>query len=187
MKELKEYVILAQNGDKLAMQDIIQRFEPLIMKYYRKKTYDDDVRSELTLFLIELVKIMDLSKFKVLSDYSIINYVKIAMQHKYISLSKKQSEIRLYENQFDAEDIEEWIGVDENAQIIMEDMLMINIMKEKLSKREYSCVKLMVLDGLSSSEASKNLGITRQSVNEAKNRGLKKLRNVFEEIEKTTQ
>ena len=95
---------------------------------------------------------------------------------KYILLSKRQVGIRQSENHFENEDLEEWLGIDESTTEDIDNVLLNNTMKQVLTEREYSCVKLMVIEGLSSAEAAKLLGISRQTVNENKNRGLNKLK-----------
>lgn len=42
---------------------------------------------------------------------------------------------------------------------------------------ERFCVQLIVLQGHTATEVSEKLGITKQAVNQCKNRALKKLRN----------
>ena len=182
MKELKNIIISAQNGDKNSMQEIIKTFTPLINKYTKRMRYDEDFKSDLILFMLETVLSTDLSKLKTLNNYTIINYIKTAIYHQFIHLSKKKSNLKHHENHFETEDIEEWLIADDVAPKKEDQILTKDLMKEKLSKREYVCVKLMVIDGLTSTEAAKILKISRQSVNEAKNRGLKKLKLFYEDF-----
>ena len=57
-----------------------------------------------------------------------------------------------------------------------------DVLRNTLTEREYSCIKLMVLDGLSSTRAANILGITRQSANEAKIRALTKLKKHYSNL-----
>lgn len=180
MTELQNLILSAQQWDKDSMQKIIETFTPMIGKYTKMMNYNEDFKSEMILHLIETVHAMDLSKFRILNDYSIIAYIKNSLHHRYISLSKKQSTERKHENQFEDQDIETWLGEDYSAADAFDDLTIDMVMRKTLTDREYSCVKLMALQGMSSSDAARILGISRQTANEAKLRGLKKLLEVLE-------
>ena len=141
--------------------------------------YDEDFRSDIIVHLIETVYVMDIEKFRIQNDYSIINYIKKALHNQYILLSKKQSKLRKHENRFESEDLEEWLGEDYLTMNAINDIMTDDLMKSVLSEREYICMKLMVIDGLSSTEAAKILNISRQTVNEAKIRAINKLKAVL--------
>ena len=94
-------------------------------------------------------------------------------------MSKKSSVRRVTENNYESEDLDEWIGVDTSFSDTINDFLMDDVLRNTLTEREYSCIKLMVLDGLSSTQAANILGITRQSANEAKIRALAKLKRLL--------
>lgn len=176
MKDLANAILSAQNFDENSMYKIIKRFDPIICKYARKMKNDEDFKSDMILRLIEVVRTIDLSKFNTLNDYAIINYINKVLYHQYIYLSKKHSTMRQHENSFECDDIEEWIGVDYSTINVINNFILDSSMKSLLTEREYLCVKYMVLDGMSSSQAGKILGVKRQTVNEAKIRGLNKLK-----------
>ena len=94
-------------------------------------------------------------------------------------MSKKSSVRRVTENNYESEDLDEWIGVDTSFSDTINDFLMDDVLRNTLTEREYSCIKLMVLDGLSSTQAANILGITRQTANEAKIRALAKLKRLL--------
>lgn len=179
MDEIKKIISAAQANNSDAMMDLIVKFDPIIRKYTRMMKYDEDFRSDLTLHLIEIINSIDLGKLKIQNDCSIINYIKKSLHHQYILLSKKQKIYRNHENFFEYEDIEGWLGEDHSTEDNINSMITDNLMKSVLSEREYICVKLMIVDGMSSAEAAKILNITRQTVNEAKIRGLSKLKAVL--------
>ena len=182
MSELKELIISAQTSNQDAMYEIVTKFSPIVDKYTRRSNNDEDIRSDLILHLIETVYNIDLSIFRIPNDYALINYISNALYHKYIFLSKKRSNIRSKENHFETEDIEEWLGIDESGTTDIDNVLLINILRKELTKREYDCTTLMIIEGLSSAEAASILGISRQTVNENKNRGLKKLKKIYHSL-----
>lgn len=179
MRELKDLIVAAQNSDKQSMMELLTYFEPIINKYTRRMRNDEDFKSDITIYLIELINEIKLSKFRIPNDYAIINYVKNSLYHQYICLSKKSSVRRVTENNYESEDLDEWIGVDTSFSDTINDFLMDDVLRNTLTEREYSCIKLMVLDGLSSTQAANILGITRQSANEAKIRALTKLKRLL--------
>ena len=176
MKELKDIIVSAQNYDEESLLHLIEKFKPVILKYSKRMNYDEDFYSSLILFFIETIHKIDLSKFKILTDHAIIKYISNSIYHQYILLSKCQKNVREYENQFEDGDIDQWVGADHSTEKEISNMMINSLMKEYLTQREYICVKLMVIDGLSSTEAAKKLNISRQTVNEAKKRALRKIR-----------
>ena len=179
MRELKDIIISAQNSDKQSMMEIVTYFEPIINKYTRMMRNDEDFKSDITIYLIELIKAIKLSKFRIPNNYAIINYVKDSLYHQYIFLSKKSSAHRANENNYETEDLVEWIGVDTSSSDKINDILLDDILRNTLTAREYSCVKLMIIDGYSSTQTANILGIARQTANEAKIRGLVKLKTAL--------
>ena len=79
MKNLKRKILLAQSGDEQAMMDIISLFEPLTNKYFVLMHFDEDFKSEITMHLIELIYSMDFTKFRIINDGAIINFIKTSI------------------------------------------------------------------------------------------------------------
>ena len=180
MTELKNIIVAAQKLDQNAMYEIITRFSPTISKYAKKMRYDEDFRSDMILHLIETVYSIDLAKFRIPNDYAIINYISNTLYHKYIWLSRKNVMIVHNEYQFEDDAMEEWLIPDDSTTADINYFLLNSTMKRVLTDREYSCLKLTIVDGFPAAEVAKMLGISRQTVNENKNRGLKKLRLILE-------
>ena len=84
-------------SDKQSMMELVTYFAPIINKYTRRMRNDEDFKSDITIYLIELINEMKLSKFRVPNDYAIINYVKKIMvycvktmpiQYMFLNLTK---------------------------------------------------------------------------------------------------
>ena len=73
MENLRETVYDAQKGDKNALLEVITFFDPLIKKYFKLMNYDEDFKSELTIYLMELIRSINLSDFRILNDFTLIN------------------------------------------------------------------------------------------------------------------
>lgn len=99
MKDLENLIRRAKEEDATAMIELIDTFSPLIGKYTRFMNYDEDFRSDMILKLIIIVKNeMDLDTFRVVNDYTILKYMKTALYHHYIMLSKRRRRVEDYEN-----------------------------------------------------------------------------------------
>ena len=69
MRELKDLIVAAQNSDKQSMMELLTYFEPIINKYTRRMRNDEDFKSDITIYLIELINEIKLSKFRIPNDY----------------------------------------------------------------------------------------------------------------------
>ena len=176
MKDLKTKVVLTKNCDEEATLYIINMFEPLINKYTKLMRYDEDFRSDLILHLILLLRNMDLDRMNCANDYAIIKYISTSLYHRYIYLSSRSAHNGITDS-YDDEALDTWLQPDCTFENTVNDILMNEAIEELLSEKEYACIKLTVIEGLTSTEAASRLGITRQTANESKLRALKKIRN----------
>ena len=184
MKNLRTLFAEAKNSNENATLEIIDFFKPIIDKHVRQSKYSEDVRSELILHLIEIIKTLDLDKLRCSTDYALINYIKKSLYHCYLNISMTEQQRRQKENHYEDDDLIDLLGADTDAENAEDDILLDLLMKSVLTEKEYICIKLMVILELSASQAGKILGITKQTANTTKLRGIKKLRKVYEERNK---
>lgn len=168
MESLRNTVFEAQKGDKNALLEVITFFDPLIKKYVKLMDYDEDFKSELTIYLMELIKSINLSDFRIMNDFTLINYIRTSVYHEYILLSKKRNEVVQSEKYYEVEDLNYLLGEDYRISDRLNDLLIDELLRYYLTKCEYKCFNLMIIEGYSSSQASKTLGISRQAVNNSK-------------------
>ena len=181
MKDLIKLICEAQSGCEEAMVQLIERFAPAINKYYRISNYDADMRSDLQLSFIILIKRFNLKKLAIANDYAIISYVNHSIKYEYIRLIKKKSQERGRMIDGDFSDVIAYYQSDMEAEDENFGEFEINdVMKSVLSPREIFFVKSIVLDGYKASEIAKVIGVSRQYVNQCKNNALRKLRNSIE-------
>lgn len=176
MKNLKRKVLSAQSGDEQAMMDIISLFEPIISKYYVLMHFDEDFKSEITMHLIELINSMDFTKFRIMNDGAIINFIKTSIHRKYILLSKFKNKILNHEICCEYNDSLGYDEEDYEFQSILDDLLVDEMLNCYLTNKEYVCFSMMVVKGFSASQVSKHLGLSRQAINNTKNRSIKRLK-----------
>ena len=174
MKDLKRKIMLSQRCDDDATLFMIRMFEPLINKYTKRMRFDEDFRSEMVLHLIIMLRTMDLNRMNCANDYAIIKYISTSLYHRYIYLSSRSARYDMTDS-YDDEALDSWLQPDYTFESTINDIFTDNAIGSLLSEREYICIKLTILDGLTSSEAASRLGITRQSANESKLRALKKI------------
>ena len=97
-------------------------------------------------------------------DRIIFAYISKALKYEYIKLSKKNDKIKNSEVELNLE-IE--IGYEEFD------------LFEVLTEKEEYIMKLIYINYLSISEVADYMGVSRQAINQAKNRAISKLKKVY--------
>ena len=160
---------IAQKQRGEALLPIIQKFLPLLKKYAFKLNYEDAF-SDLQLFLISLIVKIDTEQFS--TEGQLVSYIHISLKNEYIHISKKKNQegkIILF-----AEFYEEDKKCDKTNDMMFKEL------KLYLSQSEYDVIFNHYYLGTSISQIAKEKRISRQAVNQIKNRALKKLRAIFE-------
>ncbi len=171
---LKSKILKFKKQDMSVFETLYDEFKKLIM-FYAVRLYYDDAKSDLTLFFIELLYNIDLSRFESDESYSIRNYIAVSIKNQYISLSVRNQHYNklsncLYDN-FD--------GYLPN----FEDRFSLRESLKHLSYKQKMIIIYRYIYGYSECEIGEILGITRQAVNRIKNRALIILReSLTEEI-----
>jgi RNA polymerase sigma factor (sigma-70 family) len=75
---------LAKSENEEAKLELIKKFLPCI-NGFGKKLYYEESETDLTIFLLEFIRKIDLNKFKNRNDGEIINYMHSAFKSKYIN------------------------------------------------------------------------------------------------------
>ena len=139
-----------------------------LINFYSVIRGDEDANQELTVFLLELLYNVQLSKFNDDTSESLHRYIVVCIRNKYISLSKEkqinEKNITLfYESQDKFSDYAE-------TTVFLKDWLDRLSVKQRLIKiyRYYS-----------DAEIAQQLKISRQAVCRLKNRGLENLKKFY--------
>lgn len=168
--KLWEMIDNAQAGDKESLMEIIKKFTPLIIKYKRRLNYDG-AYTDLIICLIETVyKIPIKHNSSMLKEECILGYIKIAVKNRYIHLSKKNSAIYRAEVELNSE----IAGEDLTSEMV--ESIAVSELLDNLTQRQRMVIKGIFFDKSTEAEIAKKLNISRQGVNKAKRRALKKLR-----------
>ena len=168
---LKSLILKFRNQDMNAFAMIDDEFKRLIYKY-SGKLCDDDAVQELTLFLIELLYSIDLTKFKDSKGDGLKRYIAVSIKHKYITVSKENDS---YSKICETADI-----CDNSFSDVLENISAKEALK-CLSPKQRVIIIYKYFYCLSDSEIAKLTGISRQAVNRLKNRALLLLREFYGE------
>jgi RNA polymerase sigma factor (sigma-70 family) len=160
---MKTLIEKFKSGDTEVYSLIYSEFEKLIGLYASRLKYEDAV-SELTLFLIELLFSIDLSKFDDGMGFWIKRYIAVSIKNRYIALSIKNSKYQSFNMSIFDNSGSYLKSMDEK--IILIDGF------DRLSQKQRQVLVYMYIYGYSICEISKIFGISRQAVNDIKNRAL---------------
>jgi RNA polymerase sigma-70 factor (ECF subfamily) len=156
--------------DNNVLLELIQTFKPLIKKYSSllNMNYEDAI-SELTLEFIKIVKSFPAKK-DCASDKYILSYISKSMRNTYITKSIELEKLKIvyFEDSFNWE-----------PACFQYSSLWINELLLELTSTQKKVLLLRYYYGYSVVEISKQLSISRQAVNQAKNRGLIKLKQML--------
>ena len=167
---LKLYIKSFKNQKTEVFPRILRVFKRLI-SHYANLLDGEDAQQELNLFFIELLFSIDIEKFTSDNSSSLARYIAVAIKNKYIELFWRNSRYKsrylpFSENFFIS-------GSKIEFRLEMADML--NFLSEKQRK----VIVCKYFYNYSDAEISNILGISRQAVNNLKNRALKTLRQFY--------
>lgn len=168
--EIFNKVMNYREGDNESLIKIIDIFNPLLIKYSRL-LYGEDTKQDLIIHLISVVNKINFDNKNLCEDSAIVGYVAKSIRNEYIRLSKKINKILLNELELNLEIEIEYDDFDSEFE-------MLDTFKV-LTEKEAYVMKLIYIHYLSISEVSDYMKISRQAVNQAKNRALKKIKNIY--------
>lgn len=166
----------ANCGDKEAILEIIVKFTPLIKKYSRLLYYDG-ADTDLIISFIETIYSLPVSG-NMKEDKEVVAYITISLRNEYIKLSKKYSEIKKMEIPLDDKLYCIKSNDDFDTNILIDDLM------DNLSSLQKYILMEIFIEDRTEIAISKELKITKQAVNNAKNRALKRLRKEMDKHKK---
>ena len=165
-KKLIEY----REGNNNSLLEIIEIFNPLISKYSRLLD-KEDTRQDLIIHLIKVLTNIPIENKRVLKNKEIIGYIAKSIRNEYIKLSKKRDKIRLNEMELS-------LDIEISHEDCKTEFEILDMFKF-LTKKEAYIMKLLYVYYLSVSEVADYMKISRQAVNQSKNRALKKIKELY--------
>ncbi len=171
---LKPLIEKFKYQDMTAFPLIFDEFKRLI-NFYAVKLYYEDASSDLTLFLIELLYDIRLSKFEADGGEDIRRYIAVSLKNKYFALLTSKAKNERFNNDFN-----------EECDISDEDFRERVIVIESLNILNYEQKMVVIyryVYGYSMSEIAELMSISRQTVNKKRNQALEILREAFKKDE----
>ncbi len=160
--------------DENAVLELISTFKHLLRKYALLLDYED-AYDDLQLFFIELLYRMSCSDFKSKPDGVIVSYIATSVRNQYIKLAKMRS--------FKVATFSE-IGIGQmsfiealNSCTIESSIDELFPRDQQLTSWENEVLTSVFVNGKSSSQIARKYKKTRQAVNQAKIRGLNKIKS----------
>lgn len=157
-------------NDMEAFPLIYNEFQMLI-HFYSGNIGEEDASQELTVFLLELLYELDISKFKPDTSQGLKRYIAVSLRNKYIAISKEKQKNEILLLQLYDDDIFYSDGGENN--IFVKEIL------AKLSHKQRLIIIYKYIYNYSDAEISVLLNISRQAVNRLKNRGIENLRKFY--------
>ena len=165
----REFICLItqyRGGDRNAVLPLLKQFEGLIY-HYKAKCSMEDICEELTAFLLELFDKINLNLFDDPEGDGINRYIAVSIGHKFVALSKEHEKSKTFHT------------VTERDLGYTPDLCQEEILRETLSiltpgQREVIIYKYIYK--YSDIEIAETLNISRQAVNQIKNRSTEILR-----------
>lgn len=162
-KELIELIKRFKNQDMSAFSEIYDNFKNLINSY-SYKLGGEDYNQELTVFLLELLYDVELSRFMDDCSDGLNRYILVSIRNKYYAMSREKQE---YNNFLHNGDINQlYCRPTADAKLLIKEMLKL------LSKKQRDIIIYKYIYGYSDTELGALLNISRQAVNRLKNRAV---------------
>ncbi len=153
--------------DVSVFEIIFDEFEKLI-NFYSHQIKNEDAKSELVLFFIELLYSIDLSRFKADCSNELKKYIAVCIRNRYIAIPKNEQKLKSY----NVELFENTISITED----FENKILVEQMLKLLTKKQRLVLIYRYKFGFSDREIANILNIKRQAVNQLKNRAFEILR-----------
>lgn len=175
---LYEMIQNAQEGKESDMVELILRFSKLIKKYGKKVGYED-AENDLTVDFIEFIHHMDLKKIKNTSDGAIVNFICRSIYRIY--LKRLKDEIENKPSVVSIEDLTpvQLQKVNSTMCAELDEPFSMCFPEMRLTSKELLVLKAFYEDMYTIAEIAKILGVSRQNINQTKNRAVNKLRAIL--------
>lgn len=148
---------------------IFAEFEGLL-HHYSLKCQAEDTFEELTVFLLELLYKVDISRFQQTTGEGLKRYIAVSLRNKYIALSKAGTDLKK-NNQF----LDDFVSLEPD---FLEEYIFLEGLNE-LTEKQRKIIIFKYLHNYTNNEIAKILKISRQAVNQIKNRAVETLREYY--------
>lgn len=171
-------IMKIQSGDNEMTLKLIEKFNPILKKYAYSLHYED-AYDDLLVDFIELLFNLSPEKIKNKDDGCIISYLTTSIHNSYVKKLIKMKQLRNFIIYSDLSEKELYYIDSLTATNDSYRNTDLDLLKKILTNPEFLIIKMIFYAGYSVSETANAIGITRQAVNQMKNRALKKIKKVY--------
>lgn len=165
-----EKVLDYKRGNENAILEVIEIFKPIINKYSRILD-GEDTKQDLIIHLFKVLDKINLHNINFCKDKVIVSYIAKSIRNEYIRLAKIKSKKTINETELNL-DLEIAYNGEESEFELLDTFKI-------LTKKEAYVMKLIYINYLSVTEVAQYMRLSRQAVNQIKNRALKKMRSIY--------
>lgn len=176
---IKELIVQSQTGNRDATLKLVEKFDPLLKKY-AYKLYYDDAYNDLLLDFINILYNMRLDLLRDTSEGTLVSYICTSIRSSYIKRLIALKKLHNFVPYSALSDSELYYAEATSATSDSYFEFEFTGVNRVLTDLELTIVRRIYLSGYSVTEIASICGISRQAVNQTKNRALKKLKNWFE-------
>lgn len=164
-----------RSNDNDIFVEIINEFDPLLNKYQRNGSYED-IKSDLTVFMFSLLSKIPLDNYDLKDDKNMISYIHKSLNHRYIYLNKKYSNVINKERDLEINYIGTYYD-DSYNNVLLEDM------SSCLTELEKNIINKIYILGFNETDISRMNNVTRQAINRTHKRALNKIKMEYLKID----
>jgi len=174
--ELNELIINSKNGDQESMAILLDMFDPLISKHARLLNYEE-AKTDIIIGLIERIQYNDNFCPEGMSEGAVVNYLKTCVMRLRVDLIRK----RISKSKLDEISTEDDYSFGSISSF--ENDLITSTLVECLPRNQKEIIDKIYIQGFKVSEVAHELGVSRQAVNNMKNKALYALKEMINERE----
>lgn len=171
-------IIKSQKGDRDATLKLINKFMPLLKKYAFKLNYED-AYNDLIMDFMESLHNVHVENMKSKGEGSMVSYICTSIHSSYVKRLGKIKKLQICIDYSELSEGEQYYIESLSATNDSHFDFYVESLGEFLTVPELSVIKLVFYYGLSVNDIAKFYCISRQAVNQTKNRALKKLKKFF--------
>ena len=169
-----DLILSSQKNDSQATLVLIEKFNPLLKKYAFKLFYED-AYNDLLVDFMELIQNIRLEFLHHKDEGGVVSYIVASIHNSYVKRVReiqKRPKLIVYSDLNDSELYYIEVSYSTSDTYRACD---ISSIEKLLTKTEMSVIEMVYLFGYSPTEIAKIFGVSRQAINQMKNRALKKL------------
>lgn len=175
---LYQMVMDARSGSRTAAEYLLDRFSPLLNRY-ATKLHREDAFEDIRCDFWDIIMRAPLEKLRTSDDYILLSYFEKAVRSRFIKHLEKLLNEKNTLSYADLMEQEKYRIEYETAVCDDYSYGLFQSIKGLLNDKEYEVICLLYYNNIPTQELAQKLGVSRQNINQIKNRALKKLNAAF--------